>query len=236
MRSRRPARATRTSTSPRRSTRSASTEYARGAVRSPAVRRPRPSVRHVLRRGQRRAVGAVPQVAGELGRQDPLPAARRTRPGCRRLGADRAAAALDLRAGGARVPADVPDVYVIAPDTAAVGLRDAVPDGAADYVSSVRPQPDAWGGVRLVAGPADPCLPGSTRAEAVELAHARAAELGASDGARLLSTGDWATPQDWIDSLFVPLVTGGSVVFVRNAPDDTVVERRMAQERATVRL
>ena len=135
-----------------------------------------------------------------------------------------------------RVPTDVPDAYVIAPDSAAVGLRDNVPDGAADYVTSVRPQPDAWGGVQLTAGPNDPCLPGSTRGEALDQARARAAELGAPEGARLLSTRDWSGPQDWIDTLFVPLVTGGSVVFVRNAPDDAVIERRVAQERATVRL
>jgi uncharacterized protein (TIGR03089 family) len=135
-----------------------------------------------------------------------------------------------------RVPAGVPDVYVIAPGSAAVGLGDDVPEGAADYVTSVRPQPDKWGTVQLSAGPGDACLPGSTRAETVELARARAEELGAGDGARLLSTRDWTDPHDWVDALFVPLVTGGSVVFVRNAPDDAVIERRMQQERATVRL
>jgi uncharacterized protein (TIGR03089 family) len=135
-----------------------------------------------------------------------------------------------------RVPAGVPDVYVIAPGSAAVGLRDDVPDGASDYVTSVRPQPDNWGTVQLSGGPGDACLPGYTRAQTIDLAQARAAELGASDGARLLSTRDWTGPQDWVDALFVPLVTGGSVVLVRNAPDDAVVERRAAQERATVRL
>jgi uncharacterized protein (TIGR03089 family) len=131
-------------------------------------------------------------------------------------------------------PPGIPDVYAIAPERAAVGLRD-LPGGVSDYVASVRPQPDKWAGVRLAADPGTPCVDGRTRAEAVEEARSRAAELGASDGARLLSTRDWVGPADWVDALFVPLVTGGSVVFVRNA-DDAVVERRMEQERATVRL
>ena len=109
-----------------------------------------------------------------------------------------------------------------------------MPAGANDYVISVRPQADKWPGVRLTADPEDPCLPGLTRGRGVETARARAAELGAADGARLLTTRDWTAPADWIDTLLVPLVTGGSVVFVRNA-DEAIVERRMAQERATVR-
>jgi uncharacterized protein (TIGR03089 family) len=130
---------------------------------------------------------------------------------------------------------DAPDVFAIAPSSAAVGLGDAVPDGVADYVSAVRPQPDKWAGVRLTATSDDACLPGATRAEAVERARTRASELGAGDGARLLTTADWTSAADWVDALFVPLVVGGSLAVVRNA-DDEVVERRMTQERATVRI
>jgi uncharacterized protein (TIGR03089 family) len=134
-----------------------------------------------------------------------------------------------------RLPLDAPDVYAIAPSSAAVGLGDAVPDGASDYVSAVRPQQDKWPTVRLAADSDDACLPGATRAEVVERARRRASELGAGDGARLLTTADWASSADWVDALFVPLVVAGSLVVVRNA-DDEVVDRRMDQERATVRL
>jgi len=134
-----------------------------------------------------------------------------------------------------RLPVDAPDVYVIAPSSAAVGLGDTVPAGVSDYVVAVRPQPDKWPTVRLAADSGDPCLPGATRAEVVEQARTRASELGADDGARLLTTADWTSSADWIDALFVPLVIGGSLVVVRNA-DDAVVNRRMDQERATVRL
>jgi uncharacterized protein (TIGR03089 family) len=135
----------------------------------------------------------------------------------------------------ARLPADAADVYVVAPDSAAVGLGDHVPAGADDYVVAVRPQADKWPTVQLEAGPDDPCLPGLTRAEAVAAAGRRAGALGAVEGARLLSTRPWAGPPDWIDALLVPLAVGGSVVFVRNG-DEATVARRMQQERATLRV
>lgn len=134
-----------------------------------------------------------------------------------------------------RLPIDAADVFLVAPDSAAVGLRDDVPAGAADYVTAVRPQADKWASVQLEAGPEAGCLPGLTRGQAVTTAARRATDLGAGDGARLLSARGWNGPSDWIDALLVPLVIGGSVVFVRNA-DDATVERRMQQERATVRL
>ena len=76
--------ATRRRSRRRRSTPGASTEFRtaqpRGAVRPVARSRSGTPVRHVLRRGERRALGTVAQVAGQLGRQDPFPADGRTRP------------------------------------------------------------------------------------------------------------------------------------------------------------
>jgi uncharacterized protein (TIGR03089 family) len=138
--------------------------------------------------------------------------------------------------GTAASAAGVPDVYVIAPDSAAVGFGAAAPAGGSDFVTAVRPQPDKWPTVRFGAGEDDPLLAGRTRAETVAWARERAAELGVAAGARILTTRDWAGPADWCDTLFVPLVMGGSVVYVRNAADDAVVERRAGQERATVRV
>ena len=132
--------------------------------------------------------------------------------------------------------AGVPDVYAVAPDAARVGFGGAVPAGAEDYVSAVRPQADAWSGVRFGAGPGDPCLGGRTRAEVAELARARAAELGLAAGARVLSTRDWSEPADWVDTLLAPLSVGGSLVYVRNCADAEVLERRATQERTTAQL
>jgi uncharacterized protein (TIGR03089 family) len=124
--------------------------------------------------------------------------------------------------------ADAGDVYAIAPGSAAVGFRDAVPAGALDYVSSVRPQEDKWPSVRLAAGPDDPCLPGLTRVEVVD----RARAIGLAPGERLLTTRRWSGPDDWLQAVLAPLAVHGSVVIVTNASAD-VVQRRAEQERAT---
>ena len=127
------------------------------------------------------------------------------------------------------VAADADEVYAIAPDSAAVGFRDAVPAGALDYVTAVRPQADAWPTVQLTAGPDDPCLPGLTRGEAV----ARAEAVGLAAGERLLTTRAWHGPDDWIQTVLAPLAVGGSLVLVANAADEAIVARRAEQERAT---
>jgi uncharacterized protein (TIGR03089 family) len=130
----------------------------------------------------------------------------------------------------------IPDVYAVAPQSAAVGLGADVPEGAQDYVTAVRPQEDKWPGVRFGAGPDDPCLASRSRAEVAELARVRAVELGLTTGARVLSTRDWDGADAWIDTLLAPLAVGGSVVYVRNYSDPDVLARRAAQERTTHQL
>jgi hypothetical protein len=118
--------------------------------------------------------------------------------------------------------------------SAAVGFGGTPPPGAEDYVTAVRPQEDKWPSVRLTAGPDDPCLPGRSRGEVMELAAERAARLGLAAGGRLLSTHAWYGVVDWVDDVLAPLAVGGSVVFVVNATDD-VLARRAEQERVTAR-
>jgi uncharacterized protein (TIGR03089 family) len=127
----------------------------------------------------------------------------------------------------------IPEVYAIAPTAAARGFEGASPAGSTDFVAAVRPQPDAWASVRASAGPSDLAIQTTTRSELVAQARQRAADLGLAPGARLLSTRVWREPSDWIDTLLVPLVLGGSVVIVANADDDTI-ERRLNQERAVL--
>lgn len=122
-------------------------------------------------------------------------------------------------------PVDVPDLYAIRPR-----------NGATDFATAVRPMPDAWSAVQLSASDDDPCFAGRTRGELVSIARGRAADLGVASGSRVLTTRTWQRNDDVLDTLFVPLVAGGSIVLVANAPDDEVVERRMQQERATVRI
>jgi uncharacterized protein (TIGR03089 family) len=131
---------------------------------------------------------------------------------------------------------EVPNVYAVAPRHAAAGFGAAAPGGTGDYVAAVRPQADAWPSVVFGAGAADEFFDGSSRAEAAELALARAAELGLGSGARVLSTRGWEGPTDWMDCLFAPLAVGGSVVYIANCTDPAVLDRRFAQERATARI
>jgi hypothetical protein len=84
----------------------------------------------------------------------------------------------------------------------------------------------------MPAAPNDPCLPGLSRADVVE----RAAAAGLAAGARVLTTRTWDSPDDWIDTVLAPIAVGGSVVIVANCTDENVLARRMAQERATVRV
>ena len=78
--------------------------------------------------------------------------------------------------------------------------------------------------MRFAAGPDDLCMAGRSRAEVAADARARAAELGLTPGARVLSTRDWSGYADWIDALLAPLSVGGSVVYVRNCTDPAVLD------------
>ncbi len=132
--------------------------------------------------------------------------------------------------------AGVPDVFAIAPESAATGFGNNPPDGTQDYVTAVRPQADNWASVRFGAGPGDPCLAGRSRAAVAALARERAAALGIATGGRVLTTRDWSAPDDLIDTLLAPLAAGGSVVYVRHCTDEAVLQRRVDQERASVRI
>lgn len=141
-----------------------------------------------------------------------------------------------LTAGLELVTAGAAEVAFVMPDRAdEAGAVAEVFTLVDDYAAAVRPQPDIWAGVQFAAGPDDPCLPGLTRAETVARARERAAELGLSSGARVLSVRDWSGPADWIDTLLAPLAVGGSVVYLTGTDDPAVVERRAGQERVTNR-
>ena len=74
--------------------------------------------------------------------------------------------------------------------------------------------------------------PGSPAREVVD----QAAASGCPTSARVLTTRDGFGPADWLATLFAPLAVQGSIVFVRNGPDESVIERRMSQERVTNRV
>jgi uncharacterized protein (TIGR03089 family) len=126
----------------------------------------------------------------------------------------------------------VPDVFAIAPLSAAIGFRGAAPPGVQDYVDAVRPQADSWAGVHPTAGPSDPAIGALTRADVIGLASKRAAELGLAPGGRVLSERRWSDSSDWIDTLLAPLTVSASVVLVANAYP-VRRDRRIEQEQVT---
>ncbi len=127
------------------------------------------------------------------------------------------------------------DAYAVNLASMTRAFAGAPPDGSADYVAAVRPQPDAWGSVRFAGGPGDAAVDAMTRAEVVTAAHARATELGLAPGARVLYEQPWTGPANWIDALLAPLAVGGSLVLVTNA-DPGRRDRRIEQEHVTVAL
>ena len=118
------------------------------------------------------------------------------------------------------------------PERGAAAFVASTPEGRADYVAAVRPQPDAWATVHSPAAPSDPAVDGLSRADLVAKAAARAGELGLAPGARILTARDWHGPDDWIDTLVAALSVGGSLVIVLGG-DAEIMARRAEQERAT---
>ena len=126
-----------------------------------------------------------------------------------------------------------PDVYAVALLAWGAASPDP-PAGTTDYVSAVRPQPDAWASVRRPAGPGDRATDSMTRVELVRAGRARALELGLAPSARVLLTDRGNRSLSIIDLVAV-LSVNGSLVLVRHADlatDDAVI----AQERVTATI
>ncbi len=124
----------------------------------------------------------------------------------------------------------VPDVYAVS--LLSMARSAEPPAGMSDYAAAVRPHPDSWQGVhpRSIGGPL--C---ARRTEVDMLRHAmtEAETLGLDDGGRLLLAGSGRLTTDaWVRAVLAPLVTGGSVVLVRNPRPDSVA-RLTATERVT---
>ncbi|MEP6853760.1 MAG: TIGR03089 family protein [bacterium] len=111
------------------------------------------------------------------------------------------------------------------------GFDGPPPPGTTDYVTAVRPQPDAWAAVNFPAGPDDPALDGVGRRELVDAAGARAGELDLADGARVLVRDPFPAEPDVL-TLVAVLAVGGSLVLVRHGRADAEAAR-VAQEGVT---
>lgn len=109
-----------------------------------------------------------------------------------------------------------------------------LPSGVLDFASEVRLHGDdfvPWAPVPDSA----PALNGTSGADVLADARARAARLGLTAGDRVLSTLDWSTSDGLGDGLLAVLAAGASLVQCRN-PDPAALDRRATAERTTTRL
>lgn len=109
-----------------------------------------------------------------------------------------------------------------------------LPAGVVDFATEVRLQGDDFVPWAPVPGDAA-ALAGSTVAEVLTDARARAAALGLGSTDRVLSTLDWSTLEGLSDGLLAVLAAGASLVQCRHAVP-AALERRAATERTTARL
>ncbi|HEX3778271.1 MAG TPA: TIGR03089 family protein [Pseudonocardiaceae bacterium] len=125
-------------------------------------------------------------------------------------------------------------VAVVALDPLGRGLAETPGEGKLDYLNEIRVYGDSFDPWQSVSGDA-PALLDSTVDDVVAAAADRAAVLGITEGARVLSTKDWAVPDGIIDGLLSILAAGGSLVQCANT-DPAKLADRQASERTTVTL
>jgi uncharacterized protein (TIGR03089 family) len=123
---------------------------------------------------------------------------------------------------------DADEVYGLSLAPFAVRMH-VVPPGVTDYATEVRGHGDRFMPLQPV-DPQAPALDGTSHADLVAAAAARAAEFGISAGDRVLAADP--TGLDW---LLAPLAAGATIVLCRN-PDPTRLAERAVAERVTVTL
>lgn len=124
---------------------------------------------------------------------------------------------------------DIPEVAALSLDAFGMPVRD-LPLGVTDYATSVRVHGDQF----RPAG-AGLALDGSSVGDVLAAAKAAAAELGLTSKDRVLSSQDWSTPTDLVNTFVAVFAAGASLVQVAN-PDPAAVERRIEAERITTQL
>ncbi|WP_102142824.1 TIGR03089 family protein [Mycobacterium hubeiense] len=103
-----------------------------------------------------------------------------------------------------------------------------LPVGVTDYATSVRVHGDQIVPERHPG----PALDGQSVADVLAAAHASAAAQGFSATDRLLSSRNWATPDELVDNLLAVFAVGASLVQVAH-PDPALLDRRRSTEKVT---
>jgi uncharacterized protein (TIGR03089 family) len=121
---------------------------------------------------------------------------------------------------------------VVALDPLGRGLA-APPDGWLDWATEIRVHGDYYTGDAV---PGDtPALLGASVNNVLKATATRAADLGITPGARVLSTVDWTLPDGLIDGFLAVLHAHASLVHCAN-PDPTRLDARASTEHVTVSL
>jgi len=103
-----------------------------------------------------------------------------------------------------------------------------LPVGITDYATAVRVHGDQISPERRPG----PALAGQSVEEVLATAQSSAAEQGFASRDRVMSTADWATPDDLTANLLAVFAAGASLVQVAN-PDAAVLDRRREMEKVT---
>ncbi|MEE2032467.1 TIGR03089 family protein [Rhodococcus chondri] len=125
---------------------------------------------------------------------------------------------------------DVAEVAALSLDAFGAPAKD-LPPGVTDYATNVRMHGDQF----HAAGDGGAVLDGRSSAEVLTAARDSAQKAGITGTDRVLSSGEWATPDALVDGLIAVFAAGASLVQVTN-PDPEATERRVTSEKVTVRL
>jgi uncharacterized protein (TIGR03089 family) len=142
-------------------------------------------------------------------------------------------AAGEADAGFAAGRAVAPVCAVVALDPLGRGAADP-PPGCVDWATEIRVHGDFFHPAEPVPG-STPALLGATIDQVHAAAHRRAADLGITAGARVLSTLDWDLPGGLLTGLLAVLAAPASLVHCAH-PDDTALATRRSTEHVTVDL
>jgi uncharacterized protein (TIGR03089 family) len=126
-----------------------------------------------------------------------------------------------------------PVCAVVALDPLGRGVTD-LPRGCLDWATEIRVHGDFFHPAEPVPG-TTPALLGATVDQVHAAARRRAADLGITAGARVLSTLDWDLPGGLLTGLLAVLAAPASLVHCAH-PDDTALATRRTTEHVTVDL
>jgi uncharacterized protein (TIGR03089 family) len=129
---------------------------------------------------------------------------------------------------------DAAAIAVVSLHPMGADLGSATPHGALDYIAESRIHGDDFLAITDV--PSDtPAMLGSSVAQTIEAARARAAELDLTSASRLMSTVEWTLPDGVLSGLLAVLAAGASLVQCTTDDAEVLAARRKA-ERTTVDL